>query len=386
MKPTLPPFRNLPTKALCLLAALVLCNGQQAYGQRFINFLKQALSDSLAQDTIGQRPKKFDTRYLRDYSAYIFPTVYLASFTQGVTFNTNGQPFRTVDYQPSQPVRIGGSLFYKWLGLAFSLPLAMDPDQERRLGKTKSLDFQFNFYFRRWGLDAYYQDYRNFYINNSGGIFPNYNTDVQVQRTDIKTFNMGANAFYVFNHKKFSYQAAFNQAERQLKSAGSFIMMGSFTRFQINADSAMVPLLNPATSNRDLFITRGLFAASGISVGYAHTFVIKKKAFFSLTLLPGIALGYMDFTNAFGEKLTSVRGHFRFNTRAALGFNGDRYYYGITFFSDINNIYFNEAASLNFTTANAFLFFGRRLSAEMILLKRMLHSRKARTLQGKWEQ
>lgn len=377
-------FAWIPVRAVALCICGWACLGTPVFGQKFINFLKHALSDSLAQDTIGQRPKKFDTRYLRDYSAYIFPTLYLANFTQGVTFNTSGLRFKTVDYQASQPTRLGGSLFYKWLGISGSFPLPISEDQERRLGRTRSTDFQFNLYFRRWGLDLYYQDYRQFYINNSGGIYPNYNKDVEVQRSDLKTFNMGANAFYVFNHKKFSYQAAFNQAERQLKSAGSFIMMASATRFQISADSALVPLLLP-TDNRDLYINRGLFAAGGISVGYAHTFVIAKKAFFSLTLLPGIALGYMDFSNTFGEKLTNLRGHFRFNTRAALGFNGDRYYYGITFFSDINNIYFNEAASLNYTTANAFLFFGRRFSSEFILLKRSLRSDKARTLQGRMQ-
>ncbi len=342
-------------------------------GQGAIRFLRP--------DTIFKRAK-FDQRYVRDYSAYILPAVYLAAYNQNFAFNGKAMPRGPVNYEPSQPVRIGGSAFYGPFGFAFSLPLPMDPALEQRQGRTKASDFQFNLYFRRWGIDLAWQDYRKFYIDNSAAAVPAFTGDVKYQREDIKTHNLSANAFYVFNHKKFSYAAAFNQSERQLKSAGSFILGAGWSVFRLEADSAFIPGLLQTANNADLLVTRGNFSSAGVTLGYAHTFVIKSKFYISLGLTPGIAVGLMDWRDQLGNELKNTRTHFRLTFRYSIGFNGDRYYWGLNGFNDATQISFNENLNLTYGTANVFLFFGRRLSAEWLLLKLRLRSKKTHEMHG----
>jgi hypothetical protein len=70
----------------------------------------------------------------------------------------------------------------------------------------------------------------------------------------------------VFNGKRFSYQAAFNQNETQLKSAGSIIGGIELSHFRINSDSSFV------------FRKQNDFQSFqiGVNSGYAYNWVINK--------------------------------------------------------------------------------------------------------------
>ena len=77
-------------------------------------------------------------------------------------------------------------------------------------------DFQIHRYGKKVLIDGYYQDYRGFFLerkNKEYILFP----DLAVKR-------WGVEGTYVLRNKRFSMRAAFEQSEKQIKSAGSMLL------------------------------------------------------------------------------------------------------------------------------------------------------------------
>ena len=90
---------------------------------------------------------------------------------------------------------------------------AQNRDKQRRAqvdsmlaGKYHDYEFNFRSYGKRFGFDFAYQDAKNFtgWHEHEGMEHIDLPEDV----LSVKTLNM--NAFYVFNHRRFSYPAAFS--------------------------------------------------------------------------------------------------------------------------------------------------------------------------------
>lgn len=105
--------------------------------------------------------------------------------------------------------------------------------RDKEKGKTKALDLQIHNYGKKFTFDVFIQRYRGFYAEDESG-------NVLALYPDLKIRQYGAYGQYIFNNKKFSYRAAFNQNEKQLKSAGSFLIGGGVYFSKIESDSSFV--------------------------------------------------------------------------------------------------------------------------------------------------
>src|SRR5688500_2770428 len=115
---------------------------------------------------------------------------------------------------------MGVYMFELGAELAFAIPL--NEQSIERFCESKARDIQLNVLAKRWGVDAFYQRYRGFYIvDNENEPLAN---EPFPQRPDIGTKNFGATVHYVFNHQKFSFRSVYNYSERQLFSKGSFLL------------------------------------------------------------------------------------------------------------------------------------------------------------------
>jgi len=84
---------------------------------------------------------------------------------------------------------------------------------------------------------------------------------------------------YVFNGKRFSFGAAFNQSQRQIKSTGSLLIGGNFYYSKI---SNQPQILNEYQDySKQNFII-------GPNLGYAYTWVISANFYVSGTFTTGI--------------------------------------------------------------------------------------------------
>ena len=268
-------------------------------------------------------------------------------------------------YYPNEMLNLGLGFNYKWFGLdlAFNLP-GLNNDNDK-FGKTEKFDLQTHIYTRKIIIDANIQRYKGFYIKNPKDIFPNWQSDNPYpQRSDINIASLGFNLTYSFNNKKFSYKASFIQNEWQKKSAGSFLLGTYSSFFAIRAKNDIIPDYSSEIFNNKLHLVSATTLNLGFSFGYIYTFVVKRHYFLTLSLVPGFAMGITTGTTALNKTYynpAKVEG--KSLARIALGYNSQKYYYGILFVTDNyklssrkNNI------GVNYATNFFKIYIGRKFS------------------------
>ncbi len=190
---------------------------------------------------------------------------------------------------PNNPVNIGLGFAKNNSVLSFSYGYGFDFLRDKSLGKTKSFDFQYHNYGRKFVFDIFIQKYEGFYVDE-GNSMKEY-----ILCPDLNIRQYGAFGQFVLNHKKFSYKAAFNQNEKQLKSAGSILLGIGCYNTDIKSDSSFI--FNDKNRLQNFQF--------GVSAGYAYTWVISKKWFLNGSVTTGINFG-SETVNKFGKQRLEV--------------------------------------------------------------------------------
>lgn len=190
--------------------------------------------------------------------------------------------------KPLGQVSLTAGFNYKWLGLELGIGLPPSQEEKDKKGNTSKLDLQLNIYSKRIGADLFLQHYKGFHIDNPRN-FSNWNSDTLPQLPRMEQYAIGATSFYIFNHKKFSYNAPYVRNAKQIKSAGSLLGGIYFNLDAAASDGSFVPNDSLLITARDSFPIYAYSAISyGISVGYSYTLVISPSFFVNLILMPGI--------------------------------------------------------------------------------------------------
>ncbi len=280
-------------------------------------------------------------------------SAYIASFPQEVAlgaftkFNLVGLNYEAgdetlVSYAPNSPVGLGLSFAYK--GFSFRGSYGFDFMRDPKLGKTKIIDFQTHYHGRKFILDLYVQDYKGMYAENDKaeltGIHP-----------DIRLVQYGASWQYVFNHRRFSYRAAFNSSERQLQSAGSF-QAGAGVYYNYVSSDTSLAAAGLSTLNSYRLSLLG---------GYAHTWVIKKN----IQVLAGASVSVNLMAENFREMLTSnLQVRPGIQSRVAASYNGDTWTVGLSAAFNMVWLSRHDDVSMMLNVGNSKVFFIKRLDIE----------------------
>lgn len=297
----------------------------------FVVFYKPASAQFGLSFLKGEVDSVYISSYQDDIVARLFTSSKYANF-----IIRDSEVDAEIKYDPNDRLNIGFGATYKsfTLNLGFNFPFINNDND--KYGNTEYLDLQTYFLTRKFTIDLFLSYYKGFYLSNPSEVINNWvDSDVYPQRGDIRSLDAGINGFYIFNHQKFSYRAAFTQDERQTKSAGSLLLGGSVKASEISADSSLVPA---NMIYRDFFDGQDFNKAnlSNITaqVGYAHTFVIKKVIFFTGSLLGGIGFGklrlqYLDDLYPWEQSHLEVS--FGGSFRLAAGYNSRKFYAGISY-------------------------------------------------------
>ena len=170
----------------------------------------------------------------------------------------------------------------------------------------------------------------------------------------LKMFNLAG--YYVFNHRRFSYPAAFTQSYIQRRSAGSWLAGISYQSGTIHTTDELKER-TPNAPEVDIHV--GLL---GIGGGYGYNWVLGKKWLLHFSLLPTIVVYNHSYMNVDGERRDA--GHVRFsmifNERASIVYNfSPRYFAGATF--NMSNTFFNNDVRVNQNKWRARALVGIRL-------------------------
>ena len=288
------------------------------------------------------------------------------NFFQFVTFSATDPVLgkQSLSFSPRTASKIGPYIGWKWIFLGYTFGLT-DPK-----GNGEMTELSLSIYTNKVGGDIIYlKNTKNFRIRRISG-FPNVNNS-ELEGTNfdgLSTYTLSVNAYYVFNNKKFSYPAAYNQSTQQKRSAGSFLLGFRYDHQRFKFDYKAFPdkLIydenGKSLIDEELMFDKITYSSYCINGGYAYNWVFSKNWLLAASLTPSIGIKLLK-----GEQLSSktfVNGvkNFRFDLvgRAGIVRNNSRFFAGASFvthfynyrrknFSISNSVnYLNIYAGVNF--------------------------------------
>ena len=295
-------------------------------------------------------------KVVRGFSAidtnYIEPQHYNYSVMLQSTFNYdmywlksgNGQ---SLMFSPDVIMKIGPYFGWRWIFLGYTFELK---NLDFGLGSTShKREFSLSLYSSQIGVDLFYRrtgsDYKIRRATMGDGVDTHH-----LQNIDFDGINVGItgiNLYYIFNHNRFSYPAAFSQSTCQKLSCGSWMAGIGYTRNSIELDynklkNVVENNVSPAGSvklDTGLMFNSVKFTDVSASVGYAYNWVFARNWLLCGSM--SVALAYKhtrsesEMNNDRGFRLDNVNldGIGRFG----LVYNNTRWYSGLSIIMHTNN-------------------------------------------------
>lgn len=315
----------------------------------------------------------FDSTYVLDYTHMLTMRAYFSTKFNAMDVDDRKLASH-VEYRPNTNVNFGLGASYRafTLNLGVGVP-ALNRDDSLR-GETKYLDAQGNMYGRRFAVNLFAQIYRGYYIDQLS--FPGFNLDTSYAdalrddrlRPDIRQRNFGASVMHILNNRRFSYRAAFNQDAWQRRSAGSWLVGGNLVYQGVRAERSVIPSAIDSSWREPLRFRRIDQVEFGGMGGYAHTFVVQKRWYFSITACLGLGLvrngssvqGADDYA-----RRTHWGGNLRSQARIAAGYNSARTNVGISYVNEQSQTSLAPSAIYGWSVGNFRIFFVKRFGASL---------------------
>jgi hypothetical protein len=286
-----------------------------------------------------------DTNFVRKYpDRFIFTwsasyREYSLDFAQTLTNDTLNFGHPTM--KGSTSTSYGGAIDFDKISFSFGLGAKeiSDAEQKQR-GKTDYSAYNFSFSAYRFRVESSYRRLHGMYDTKSRNYDTLYfdSTGIYWQNPTMDIRSMRVKTLFIFNKRHFSYNSAYYNTQRQLKSSGSLLLINNIYNYRFKADSFF---LSPAA--RPFFGDWGnlnYFSASGISIGpgFSYNLVIWKTLYANATVMSGFDFQHRNYNANDGTHLADYW-HIGYagDLRLAFGLNGKRMFSSFTFRWDLNN-------------------------------------------------
>ena len=235
---------------------------------------------------------------------------------------------------------------YRGIGVG----IAVNPAKWK--GIYKDYEFNLNYYSNRISLDFSYQRSESL----AGDIYRDDNLQ-RLESGDISLKVANFAGYYTFNHRRFSFPAAFTQSYIQLRSSGSWLAGISYQGGSIKTNSGLKER-NPNAPEVSINIGH-----IGIGGGYGYNWILGKKWLLHFSMLPTVVVYNRNkFTlNAERKEAQRMRFNMLFNERVAIVHNfSPRSFFGATLVMN-NSVFDDNVVVVNQNKWRARAFFGLRL-------------------------
>jgi hypothetical protein len=285
-------------------------------------------------------------------TTYITPQLYQYTFMlqntstfESFTIRSTSEKNQALRFAPKPTFRLGGYFGWRWLFLGYTF------DVKGLLGKkskkTNKKEFDLSFYTSRIGIDLYFRQTGNdFRYANLEDLATDEQTlpdGVSKDFSGLSLNTRGFNIYYIFNHRYFSYPAAFSQSTVQRKSCGTFKLGFSFTHHRVSLDQSkfderLLPFIDPS-----MLFSQVKYNDFNLNCGYAYNWVFHRDWLFCASLSPGISYNVTYYHTDEGDRkegsisLPVFRNfsldklNLDFITRVGLVYNNTRYFAGLSF-------------------------------------------------------
>lgn len=208
--------------------------------------------------------------------------------------STSGSASQSISFAPTIGIRMGPYFGWRWIFLGYTIDLR----NIHFFSGARKLEIDGSIYSSRFCADVFYRrsvdDYKIRSVNLGKGI----NTD-PLEGLDFDGLNVsitGVNFYYIFNHKRFSYPAAFAQSTCQKISCGSWMVGVGYLKNDIEFDYKRLETIAKERLGQDvkldssLMFNRIKYTDINASVGYAYNWVFARNWLLCASL--SMALAY----------------------------------------------------------------------------------------------
>ena len=246
-----------------------------------------------------------------------------------------GDEALSVTFAPDINLKVGPYIGWRWVFLGYTFDL-------RNLNfRNLKQEIDLSIYSSQIGLDLFYRRTGNDYKLREVS-FPDGRDDSRLvgQPFDgVRAGITGLNVYYIFNHGRFSYPAAFAQSTCQKISCGSWLTGIGYTQNSLDFEyDRLHSLLTAYYPNDPVPVDSGLMFRSlryhdfSVSGGYAYNWVFAKNWLLAASLQAAIAYkkstGNMTIDDAEGFRFENV--NFNGIGRFGLVYNNMRWYAGLS--------------------------------------------------------
>ena len=201
----------------------------------------------------------------------------------------------TVTFNPDLSVKFGPYFGWRWIFLGYTL------DISHVGGSNNKHEFDVSLYSNQIGLDVFYRTSGDDYHISNLSLEKGYNTSNidGAPFSGIKSGIKGFSLYYITNHHKFSYPAAYSQSTCQRISAGSLLFGIGYTSQKLSVDwEALAETMNKYLGKE---LTESVFDSSlvkgevnyddlSLQFGYGYNWVFARNCLFNASL--SLALAY----------------------------------------------------------------------------------------------
>lgn len=319
-------------RQLAVILVLAICSPAMAQDVSTTTPQEQSDVDSVRGYYIEQFPKYF----------FLYPVLKQRSLNFELEREKGGNGLLT--FKPNNAFSFGLGMYLFEFGFELTFAVPLEQKSIDRYGKSKARDVQFNLLGKKWGVDAFYQKYRGFYVIDSKVDVPG--NEPFPQRPDIVTQNVGLTGSYIFNNQRFSFRSAYNFSERQMFSKGSLLVFSSLSSFKLDADSSILNDAQRVTFGDGLAFTDLRFTSFSIAPGYTYSLVFK-SFFLNGTLAVGPAHNWIKYDTEDGNGKSETTLNSFVAARIAIGYNGERLFGGVSFLMQGSNVKFDDTRFSN---------------------------------------
>ena len=301
--------------------------------------------DSVLTDRYYRTP--YDTNYVTRPEGKL--TLKVRMNQTGNSFHAKGTVdgiYSKADLRTSHKTTISVAGIYRGIGIG----MAINPAKWK--GVYKDYEFNFNYYSNSLSLDFSYQRSESL----AGDIYRDDNL-LRMETGDVTLKVANVAGYYTFNHRRFSFPAAFTQSYVQRCSAGSWLAGISYQGGSIKTTGEL-QAKNPNAPDTRIYI--GHF---GIGGGYGYNWVLGRKWLLHFSMLPTFVVYNRNNFTVNGERKRAQRMRFNmiFNERVAIVRNfSPRYFAGATLVMN-NSVFDDNVIIVNQNKWRARAFLGIRL-------------------------
>ena len=282
--------------------------------------------------SIGRAFNDVDTNYIQPQQ-YKFTTTLMSTYNFE-SYSIKSKSGQEINFSPEASLKVGPYVGWSLLFLGYTVDLAY-------ISANKKRELDLSVYTSMLGLDLFIRRSTNDFRIRSWKLGDNDGHESMdgIPFNGLNVSITGLNAYYITNHRKFSYPAVFSQSTCQRKSAGSFMFGGGYTKHSLDLDyhqlQKTLEEANPQMSEKldsGLLFNKIRYTDISLSAGYGYNWVFSTNWLLSACL--SASLGYK---HARGDHapLFSIIDNFSFSNfnidgvgRLGVIWNNSKWYFG----------------------------------------------------------